>query len=381
MRWQRASVGSALGSVFAVCAFSGPCFADEPATVTTINVIGSTPLPGVGLSKDQIAAPVQTGNSDADRAQQFDRSSGIPATLSRQRLRQRDPGQPVPARRQLPRLHRVAAARHAAGAVGLHGRRAPQPALRRRRQLGPDSAGGHLDHSLDARVEPAVRAQHARRRAVDPDQGRLHQPGHVGAGLLRVVRARSAEFETGGSKDTGLNWYVTGNYFHEDGWRDDFAVARGPAVRQSWVAGQHAPACRSRVRYADTDLTGNGLQEQRLLAQDYSSVYTMPDTTKNQASFLNLLGQHDLSDSLAFSGNAYYRDIRTSTLERRHQRRFARPSRLPAQRGRAGRAARPRATPAFRRAAKTPPTRRFPSGAASPTGCSTPSRTKSATAC
>src|SRR5690349_16332249 len=32
---------------------------------------------------------------------------------------------------------------------------------------------------------------------------------------------RSLEFEHGGGKPTGLNWYAAGNLFKEDGWRDD----------------------------------------------------------------------------------------------------------------------------------------------------------------
>ena len=35
--------------------------------------------------------------------------------------------------------------------------------------------------------------------------------------------------------------------------------------------------------FADTNLTGNGLQEQRFLARDYASIYTKPDTTRNRS--------------------------------------------------------------------------------------------------
>src|SRR6185295_606377 len=59
---------------------------------------------------------------------------------------------------------------------------------------------------------------------------------------------------------------------------------------------------------------GNGLQEQRFLEQDYSSLYTKPDTTDNRSTFLNLTTRHSLSSRVAISGNAYYRDIRTDTL-------------------------------------------------------------------
>jgi hypothetical protein len=37
------------------------------------------------------------------------------------------------------------------------------------------------------------------------------------------------------------------------------------------------------VAYADNRMNGNGLQEKRLLEQDYSSIYTQPDITKNRS--------------------------------------------------------------------------------------------------
>ena len=97
---------------------------------------------------------------------------GIPAEQPDQRHRQRRSGQSVPARHQLPRLHRLAAARRAAGPVGVPGRRAHQRAVRRRRQLGPAAAVGDRQHPAHPRLEPAVRAQHAGRRARDLHQER-----------------------------------------------------------------------------------------------------------------------------------------------------------------------------------------------------------------
>ncbi len=66
--------------------------------------------------------------------------------------------------------------------------------------------------------------------------------------------------------------------------------------------------------YSNNQLFGNGLQETRLLAADYSSVYTKPDITSNRSMMLNLAGQHSFRDDLVFSGNAYYRELKTRTL-------------------------------------------------------------------
>ncbi len=68
------------------------------------------------------------------------------------------------------------------------------------------------------------------------------------------------------------------------------------------------------VAYANNSLTGNGVQEQRFLDRDYASVYTKPDITSNRSPFLNFTARHSVSNTLTFSGNVYYRSIRTNTF-------------------------------------------------------------------
>jgi outer membrane receptor protein involved in Fe transport len=124
---------------------------------------------------------------------------------------------------------------------------------------------------------------------------------------------RAIEFEHGGSNTRGLNWYAAGNLFHEDGWR----VASPSDVRQGfgklgWQGGGTAIALS--FAYADNSLTGNGLQEQRFLARNYASGYTLGDVTKNRSPSLNLSLRHAASGALTFSGNAYFRYIRTDTV-------------------------------------------------------------------
>jgi outer membrane receptor protein involved in Fe transport len=148
--------------------------------------------------------------------------------------------------------------------------------------------------------------------SVQTKDGRSH-PGTsvqvVGGGYGR----RAVEFEHGGAAVNGVDWYVTGNLFHDSGWRD----ASPSDVRQiftklGWRNGRtdaHVTGA-----YADNSLTGNALQEQRLIATDYSSVYTTPDTTGNRSTFVNGAVRHSLTGQVALSVNGYFRNIRTSTL-------------------------------------------------------------------
>jgi outer membrane receptor protein involved in Fe transport len=123
---------------------------------------------------------------------------------------------------------------------------------------------------------------------------------------------RAGEFEHGGSNSKGLSWYVAGNLFKEDGWRQ-FSTSE---VRQAFgkLGYQHGKtSIHASFGYADNFLTGNGLQDTRFLAQHYSSVYSIPDITWNHSPSVNLSIRHNATNNLTFSGTAYFRYIRADT--------------------------------------------------------------------
>src|SRR4029453_4896064 len=103
------------------------------------------------------------------------------------------------------------------------------------------------------------------------------------------------------------------NRFGENGWRadshTDIRQVFGEFGRQDAVN-----AFRLSGAFANNSLNGNALQEQRMLAQDYQSIYTRPDNTHNRAWFLNLEGRRTVSSRLLITGNLYYRDLRAKTL-------------------------------------------------------------------
>ncbi|MCS0615226.1 TonB-dependent receptor [Massilia kyonggiensis] len=120
-------------------------------------------------------------------------------------------------------------------------------------------------------------------------------------------------FEHGGHDDRGLHWYVTGTAFRDGGWRDASPTRLGQMFgKVGWHDGVTDVAAS--VALAGSRLTGNGLQEQRMLERDYASVYTKPDVTRNRAMLLNLTGSRKVADDVLLSGNAWYRHIRTTTF-------------------------------------------------------------------
>ncbi len=122
---------------------------------------------------------------------------------------------------------------------------------------------------------------------------------------------RSFEATTGGAVGS-FDYFVTGDYFDETGWRD-----RSPTrVYQGFgkVGWQtDTTDVDLSYTYADTSLFGNGATPESMLDYRREASYT-PDFTANHLSFVNLTGSQFLSDKLLLSGNAYYRHLATGAV-------------------------------------------------------------------
>ena len=147
-----------------------------------------------------------------------------------------------------------------------------------------------------------------------PDERRAEQSGHHRPGDSTAVDMRRAvEFEHGGSRATGCTGTWPGICSRKTAGATIRHRASGNCSENSAGTSCKAETALS-VGYADNALTGNGLQEQRFLDRDYCSVYTKPDETDNRSTFLNLTTRRDWSRTLTFTGNVYYRHIRTNTF-------------------------------------------------------------------
>jgi outer membrane receptor protein involved in Fe transport len=138
----------------------------------------------------------------------------------------------------------------------------------------------------------------------------LTNPG-IG-GLLEYGSSgrKALQAEWGGGKATGFNWFVSAYAFHESGWRvDSPSDVRQGFARLGWRTEKTDLAVT--MAFAYNSLTGNGIQDYRLLQSDYSSVYSIPDLTNNRSPSFNFIARHSFNNNLTFSGNAWYRWIRT----------------------------------------------------------------------
>ena len=124
---------------------------------------------------------------------------------------------------------------------------------------------------------------------------------------------RAIEAEYGGMSNKGWNWYLAGNLFHDDGWRvNSPSDVRQGFSKVGWQGAKTALALS--FAYADNKLIGNGLQEQRLLARNYASAYTLGDVTANRSPFVNLSVRQSVTPAVTVSANAYFRYIRADTV-------------------------------------------------------------------
>ncbi len=277
-----------------------------------VEIIGNTPLPGIGQPRNEIAAPVQTANRrDIERSGALELGEFMNRRLGSVHVNEMQ-GNPF----QIDVNYRGYTASPLLGtpqglSVYMDGVRMNQPfgdvvswdliprAAIASMTLMPGSNPLFGLSTLGAAL------------SLQTKDGKS-DPGTVLQATLGSNARRAVEFEHGGFNDQGLNWYLTGNLFNEDGWRE----ASPSRVRQLFgkLGWQNRDTdLKLTLAHADNDLTGNGLQEQRLLARDRASAYTLPDQTQNRSTLFNLAATHAFNDALQLSSNVYYRDIKTAT--------------------------------------------------------------------
>ena len=116
----------------------------------------------------------------------------------------------------------------------------------------------------------------------------------------------------GGSRGP-FDWLLGFNVLGESGWRDESPTdLRQLFAKLGYLTSQ--TDLELSYIYANNTLTGNGLVPESTLAVDRSAVYTFPDRTKNVMHLINLRGSQWLTDTVLLSGNTFYRNYTRETL-------------------------------------------------------------------
>jgi outer membrane receptor protein involved in Fe transport len=277
-----------------------------------VEVIGTTPLPGVDLSRKEIAAPVQAAlYADIEQSGALDLADFLNRRLSGVYLNevQGNPYQPD---------------------LNYRGYTA-SPLLGTPQGLSVYTDGVRLNQPFGDVVSWDLIPRIAiAEMTLVPGSNPLYGLNTLGGALSIQTKdglrnsgtaielsggsfgRGTAEFEHGGAAGE-FHWYLAGNLSFEDGWRTDSpSNVRQFFGKLGWQGGKTFLGLTA--AYANNALTGNGLQEQRFLDRDYSSVYTKPDVTENKSPFVILSARRAVSNNVTLSGHSYYRYIRTSTL-------------------------------------------------------------------
>jgi outer membrane receptor protein involved in Fe transport len=296
------------------CAADAPAAPGNPATVQELPqvvVIGNTPLPGLGLPLYEIPANVQTANSaDLARQQSLDLAdylnnnfTGVNASESADNPFQLD--------------------------INYHGFTA-SPLLGTPEGLSVYVDGVRVNESFGDTVNWDLIPQAAISTitllsgsnpvfGLNTLGGALSvrtKSGHDDPGTEIEAYGgsfgrRSVEATTGGELGS-FDYFLTGTYFDETGWRD-FSPTR---VYQGFgkVGWQNEQTdIDLSYTYADTSLYGNGATPQSMLDYLREASYT-PDYTQNQLNFVNLTATQFLGPKLLLSADLYYRYLTTDAI-------------------------------------------------------------------
>ena len=289
------------------CAASLPALAQQGGPA--VEVIGITPLPGIGVPRDSVPANVQTGGAAELR------NPGVltlPDFMERGldsvsvNAAQGNPFQPDVNFRGFT----------ASPLLGTQpGLSVFQDGVRVNEPFGdsvnwdliPKSAISNM--ALIPGSNPVFGLNTLGGALVITTKNGFDSPGLSAEAFGGSFGRRAGEIEYGGGAER-IACFVTGNLFDEAGWRDQTASL----VRQGFAKLSY----RSSDTSFDLSYTGasnvlNGGQSVPVsfLEERRSIAYTFPDTFENRLSFANLVGKHYFSALHVLEGNAYARSLKS----------------------------------------------------------------------
>ena len=286
---------------------SNPAAAQELQQVV---VIGNAPLPGLGLPLNQIPANVQTANSEDMRRQQTvdladylnNNFSGVNVSESADNPFQLDinyhgfTASPLLGTPEGLSVYVDGVRVNESFGDTVNWDLIPESAISTVTLMsgsnpvfGLNTLGGALSvHTKSGHENPATEFE-----------------GYAGSFGRRFIQG-----ETGGAAGP-FDYFLTGAYFDETGWRDGSHTRVYQGFGKLGWQNEKTDVDLS-FTYADTSLFGNGAVPLSLLDFRRQTSYT-PDFTHNLLGFVNLTGTQFLSDHLLLSGNLYDRRLTTGS--------------------------------------------------------------------
>ena len=117
-----------------------------------------------------------------------------------------------------------------------------------------------------------------------------------------------------GGQVGNLSGYITADAIDDAGWRED-----SPSQLRRLYADLGARGDQTEYHVTFTGASNNfgaaAATPVQMLEQNWSSVYTLPQTTQNQLAFLTASASWKPSDTLTYQANVYYRNFRQSHVD------------------------------------------------------------------
>jgi outer membrane receptor protein involved in Fe transport len=301
-----------VASIAAVFGLTPGAWAQPPAPVEVIDVVGTTPLGGA-IDTNRIAANVQTASADELREQgALDLADFMNRSLGSVFVNdvQSNPLQPDVQYR---------------GFVG-------SPLLGLPQGLAVYQDGVRINEPFGDTVNWALIPE----SAIDsvylvPGSNPLFGLNALGGAI--AVRTKSGltnegtraelltgsfgrlglQAETGGTLSDGLGYFVTASHLEEDGWRDFSPTEAQQIFAKLTSVGERSRYDVSLTRVG-TDLVGNGAAPAELLELDREAIFTRPDRTENTLTLFNVSAEQPVSANITLRGNLYVRASDIDTL-------------------------------------------------------------------
>ena len=288
-------------------------FAEKDSVeLSDIEVIGTTPLHGVGLPADQIASNIQSATAeDIASSQSLDITDFMNKTLGSVSINsaQNNPFQPDLQFRGFTASPLVGVAQGLS--VYQDGVRINEPfgdAVNF--ELIPQSAIASMNLMPGSNPVFGLNTLGGA-ISIQTKNGFTHE-GHSLEGYTGSFGRWATTLESGANDGT-LGYFVTAAHTEEDGWRD-YSPSDIDQLFANFSYRNDKSTLDLSLASVDSDLNGNGASPVELVADDREAVFTWPDNTINDMQMAALNGSHWISDTVLMSANTYFRKNDRSTF-------------------------------------------------------------------
>jgi len=289
--------------------FAAAAWAENPAATLeapTVEVVGTTPLPSVGAPLEQVPAAVQAATGEQIRRQQaLDLSDFMERNLAGVTVNaaQANPFQPDLSFRGFSASPLLGTPQGLSVFVdGVRVNEAFGDTVNW--DLIPRSAISSIN--LIPGSNPLFGLNTLGGALAVHTKSGFQYPGFAAQALAGSWDRRAVEFEYGGFRDR-VDWFVTGNLFDEDGWRE-----HSPSkVRQLFgKLGFEDDVMDLDASFTHADNTLEGVQALPLsMLGRPEQAYTWPDRTRNRLNFFSLKGSRVFGEDKILAANVYYRRL------------------------------------------------------------------------